>query len=430
MRKDGRRPVTRNAGPIASASARASLRSLDQAWRRLAPRYDPSVRYPFIETFHSEQAWGAVSFDSLHTNLSLALERAPWLRTQAGYAWVLLREAFRFPAEALNQMRVLQTLAAFGDQPGFSRATMTRIAVRETTRFNMRQSGPRADGAGGWKFVVVPFGWDNFVMLSLRAFMGHARQIGTRSAVLNAGEHCDWLPLAKGMLVNDVIEASTALNDAVVAQAIRRTIPWFGNSVISMAEFDDAATRSLWGLTGDALVGHEVAHHLLDLAEHGSTESEIEADRMSIFALASWPRARDTAGLPRRSDGFWTYVSVLLGLMMLITSAAVRKSFTGEPSPTAEALAARLTALSDLVEHNPALCELVEEDLEEVHAITVSLHRFIGDLIPALQEIPHAARATLEPTIEAASAEFLAELLDHIATNGRVISTRTPRPPD
>lgn len=389
-----------------------------RTWQGLRPSLDGGLAFGAIREHLIASAWQDMTFDTLEFMHRRLLEQAPVLG-DLGYGWTPDRVAYDFPAEALDQFRVLQTVAGLHGQAGIEVAGLRRIAVRETLAWQGERSRPRAFRSGGWRYIVSPFGWDNMTELTLRAFVGHGLASGFAHPLFREGAHADWKTLAKGLVVNaGTVSRVPVIVDSVLSEAALGADPWLADAVISMASFvGDGVVRCLASLVADFSIGHEVAHHALhgDRFAKRDTVIEIEADRAALSALWRWDFARDVSALPDRSSNYWDFASALLCLMVVVTGSLVDRALSGVPAPEiADELEARTSALFDLARFNPSASCLSPEDMAEFLELAAAFNAFLQDLSTFVSGMPASAREALPRVAEEGATAFIATLEGHL----------------
>ncbi len=401
-----------------TAQASSAIRSLRRAWRRVASAEDPGLGFAAIRDHLIAAAWQDMRFDTLALILTRLLDQAPFLR-QLGYEWTTRREAYDFPAEALDQFRALQTIAGLHGLAGIDPANLQQIAVRETSRWHGARARPKALAENGWRLIVSPFGWDNHLQLMLRALAAHSRVSELPHPIFRDAATVDWRPLVKGLVINAGIGTPASVPaDSVITRAAIDADPWFEEAVVSMADFlGDGLTRSLAALAADFAIAHETAHHVLHHGFAGPRDTIVErqADRAALIACWRWDFARDLTALPSRRSNYWDFVSALLCLTAVITGAVVERCLTGTPAPeVADELAARTSALLDLAYLDSSITGLTSIDIEQVLALTRAINAFTSDLSDLVTTMPLSASAALAEAARDEPSRFVALLGQHL----------------
>lgn len=389
--------------------------------------FDAHGAWPGLRTFLSRAAWTTCPFDNLRRSLERRLASHPPLVDPLGYAWVLEPSAYEFPAEALNQVRILAALTGLNAQDRGA-----NIAARLANVWDFGQSFgvPRAASREGWHFIVVPFGWDNLLYLVFATLLAHARHRGRTPAFLTrAGSERPWEPAAKGlMLATLTIGASDVAQPAVMAD-IRAEVPWFADAAIGLAETPDAGLNALWSLVMDFTINHEVAHLLYHSgnpqpAPAERARLEVEADHVALDAYRGCRRPRYLDGLaPTRSDGFYDAVSVILFYLCLGYRALVRQvARRADIASETDSLRTRTATLFDSYHRMSRLDPdglPTEAEWIELRQLTDACEAFGRDLEGLLRSAPADAMAAAAACADRTRRRVERDLEDYAA--GRLV---------
>lgn len=309
--------------------------ALAAAWAVVRPSHDDHGAWPMIPAFLSRAAWRQTEFGSLRRIIARVIDGSPDVFRRLDYGWATVRDAYEFPAEALNQHRILSALAALD-----AGAAGDGLAARQTNVWDFRSSTPRVLPSGEWRFVVVPYGWESFVELVLQAVLRHAADRGAVPAFIEGVEGMpeDWRCAARGLVLSSIDLGGLDVARPGLLAIVRDAVPWFGGALVGQTEVRTPSVDALWALCLDFTISHEVAHVL---KSHRSGEGdpasiEIEADHVAMDALRRWPEPRYMEGLSRdRSHGFYTAVAVLLFYFVIIVRWAAFR-FAGHDIDDAE----------------------------------------------------------------------------------------------
>lgn len=398
-------------------------------WEYHARDLEEAFREPIIIDHLEATAETAGAFASVFDNLRRDLAALPWLAEEAAYGWVLERGAYRFAAEAMNQSRVLHALGGLvdADDPARRRAA-GGVAARQTLAWRIEAAEPQCRRVGDWRFVVVPFAWENATVLLLLALRAHAvASQAFRRLFALPPTIADWRAPAKGLLLSAIPlpEAREALVDSFLIERMRTAHPWFEDAVFSLAQFDDPVVRTLTSISTDWVVGHEVGHALLHAQTPWSPERERQADRAGLVQLLQWIRPRDLTGLAADiSPNLWDYLSARIGLLMLTLANRIQTPAWGERSPLADLRARSLRAdILGLVDRTT----ITSEEVRLIDEIEECFESFLIDLAALREEVPAWAQARARHAARSADQAVRAELAAHKAAGGGPIR---PQPED
>lgn len=367
------------------------------------------------------------SFDAALFNLAKDLDAQPWLVDDAGYGWVTDRSAYRFAQEAINQGRILNALGGLlspNDQEG--RKAASNIAARQGLRWRLDDAEPYCFPYADWRFVVIPFAWDNVISILMLAIRSHAaRTKVARRLFPDPSPVDDWRRPAKGLLLAamPIPEARTAIIDSFLLAQMRNADAWFADAIISIDEFFDEAVRSLWAASSDWVVGHEVTHALLHRQHPWSLDREMQADRGGLIQMMAWTRPRDLAGLSGDlSPNFWDYVSARLGLMMLTLTSELQHRLRGSGALSMlDATQLRSAHISEIVRENAQQTTITSEEFALFDALDEAFDNFLADLAMLQASIPGWAMARARQAARKADKVLREELRVHKAKGGGLI---------
>lgn len=393
-------------------------------WEAHAGEVEAAFREPDIVDHLERMAFIPGTFESVLGNIAKDLQAQPWLVEEAGYEWALDRTAYRFAQEALNQSRVLNALGGLM-RPQDAKAPGSGIAARQYLSWRIEHAEPHCARSASWRFIVLPFGWDNAISLLMLAFQAHAGASPVFRRMFPASMPMDdWRRPAKGLLLAAMpIPAQLPVVDSFLLDAMRGEHPWYNDAIISIAEFDDPAVRTIWSLSSDWVVGHEVTHALLHETVPWSLEREMQADLGGLIQLITWTRPRDLSGLAEDlSPNFWDFISARTGLMMLTLASDLAQRQRGA---TAAAMAngakTRLAHLHDFIDVNLAALTITPEEAGLIAQFADCFGAFMADFSALQAGIPEWAPAQARRAAREADRVFREELAAHKAKGGRRI---------
>jgi hypothetical protein len=392
-------------------------------WEAYAASQEEAFGEPIIVDHLEAMADVPGVFASVFGNLARDLAAQPWLAEEAGYSWVTERGAYRFAAEALNQSRVLNALGGLIDaEDRVQRRAAAGIVARQALAWRVEDAEPYCHRAGPWRFVVLPFGWDNVISLMILALRGHGQSNPVFSRLFpGTPEVADWRAAAKGLLLAAIPlpEARAALVDSFVLDTMRKAHPWLEGAIFSLADHHDPVVRTLASISTDWVIGHEVGHALLHETTPWSLEREMQADRAGLVQLVTWSRPRDLTGLaPDLSPNFWDYLSARIGLMMLTLAADLQHRSDIAPASGTGLARQRSASLRAALLERVAVTTITPEELGLIDALDSGFEAFVGDLARLRAEMPAWAEARARHAARAADEIVRAELAAHKASGG------------
>jgi hypothetical protein len=232
----------------------------------------------------------------------------------------------------------------------------------------------------------------------------------------------DWKAPAKGLLLAamPISEARKAIVDSFLLGEMRKSEPWFSDAMISIEEFDDDAVRSLWAISSDWVIGHEVTHALHHDRTGWSIEREMQADLGGLLQLMSWTRPKDFSGLNAGlSPNFWDYVSARIGLMMLTLTSELERRLRGASAASiANGVNARSMRMRTVLAANIDVTTITADELAILNALDEGFDGFLTDLAALLTKIPTWAMARVRQAARKADFVFRQELAAHKAKGG------------
>lgn len=393
-------------------------------WEAHAGGVEAAFREPDIVDHLERMAFIPGTFESVLGNIAKDLQAQPWLVEQAGYEWALDRTAYRFAQEALNQSRVLNALGGLV-RPQDAKASASGIAARQYLRWRIEDSEPHCVHHADWRFVVLPFGWDNAISLFMLAFQAHAGASPVFQRMFpDSSLMADWRRPAKGLLLAAMpIPAQLPVVDSFLLDAMRNEHPWYNDALISIAEFDNPAVRTIWSLSSDWVVGHEVTHALLHETVPWSIEREMQADLGGLIQLVTWTRPRDLTGLAEDlSPNFWDFISARTGLMMLTLASDLAQRQRGSAAVAmTDGAKARLTHLHDFIGVNLGATTITSEEVGMMTQFADRFESFMADFSALQASIPPWAPAQSRRAAREADRVFREELAAHKAKGGGLI---------
>jgi hypothetical protein len=393
-------------------------------WESHAGEVEPAFREPDIVDHLERMAFIPGSFESILSNIAKDLQAQPWLVEEADYEWALDRTAYRFAQEALNQSRVLNALGGLV-RPQDPKALASGIAARQYLRWRIEDAEPHFARHADWRFVVLPFGWDNAISLLMLAFQAHAGASPIFQRMFpGSSPLADWRRPAKGLLLAGMpLPAQLPVVDSFLLEAMRNEHPWYNDALISIAEFDDPAVRTIWSLSSDWVVGHEVTHALLHETVPWSIEREMEADLGGLIQLITWTRPRDLTGLAEDlSPNFWDFISARTGLMMLTLASNLAQRQRGPAAVTmTDGAMARLVHLHNFIDVNLGATTITSEEVGLITQFADRFDAFMADFSALQVSIPPWAPAQSRRAARQADRVFHEELAAHKAKGGGLI---------
>lgn len=279
--------------------------ALKKAWRAAAADLDLNLVDAKRRITLAKASWANADFAPMRKNIARLMAGAPAFFKAHDYGWALKRRAYDFSSEPLNQLLILQAASALHRHLDPDLVDETRfdgLAARMLASQTIDEVSPRAlPSRSGWRFVTIPFGWDDFAIFSLIGlvrFLGLERNMTLReAAALGAGEleraaetgwrgaELLWNSLASKAAVSvipfedmDVWEAHGILANALSGIG--------GAYAHGYAVEENVLAGVLWRAATNYAAAHEVGHHVMrDGAAATPLDVEKTADRLAYAAL-------------------------------------------------------------------------------------------------------------------------------------------------
>lgn len=370
-------------------------------------------------------------FASVFGNIQSLFKVQPWLVEEAGYGWAVERGAYRFPAEALNQWRLLNAIAGLTNpEDPRQRKAVAGIAARQSLSWRIAHADPYCASCRGWRFVVLPFGLDNLANLLMLALRTHPvmRPLLAQIAPVLPGTG-DWTAPGKGihLLSLPLLDDAPLLVDSFAVHKMAQAHEWWNGAIYTLAGIEDPVVRTLASIATDWVIGHEVGHALFHDGEQPSLERELLADRAGLVSLLSWTRPRDLEGLDHDlSDNFWDYLSARLVLLILAIVCGSEQDAATDAALLGN-ITARATGLRTLILEQVASTTLTPQEVALIHALDEGFERFVADLKTLHAAAPPWAIARARYAARDADKTVRRELAEHKAKGGGPIE---PEPGD
>lgn len=279
--------------------------ALKKAWRAAATDLDLNLVDEKRRITLAKASWANADFAPMRKNIARLMAGAPAFFKAHDYGWALKRRAYDFSSESLNQLLILQAASALHRHLDPDLVDETRfdgLAARMLASQTIDEVSPRAlPSRSGWRFVTIPFGWDDFAIFSLIGlvrFLGLERNMTLReAAALGAGEleravetgwrgaEPLWNSLASKAAVSvipfedkDVWETHGILANALSGIG--------GAYAHGYAVEENVLAGVLWRAATNYAAAHEVGHHVMrDGAAATLLDVEKAADRLAYAAL-------------------------------------------------------------------------------------------------------------------------------------------------
>ena len=287
----------------------APLRAQDVVpyWHLAAADHDFLSAIPEVNEYYVRRNWHESDFANVLAGFAKRQsDHAEFLRAHP-YSWATQREAYEYSIDALYQLQAIDVVAGIwhdSDQATRTEVDFDRICVRQTRRWGgPADISPRAVPATvscPVKFILVPFGWDNYVSLTIEGFAKHSPSLFedalsslathryTQTKSNEAKRNRYWNALIACSLVS-VIGCPEVLVTAAEQLLVERISSLRGSRKHLTGH--DSLSRKL-SYSQAALVysiAHEVGHHLQDVYSDTPTDPEYLADNLAYRGLWNYP---------------------------------------------------------------------------------------------------------------------------------------------
>lgn len=400
-------------------------------WETFASVDEEAFGEPIIIDHLEASADRPHAFASVFGNIQSLFKAQPWLVEEAGYGWAVERGAYRFPAEALNQWRLLNAIAGLTNSEDVQqRKAVAGIAARQSLSWRIAHADPYCASYRGWRFVVLPFGLDNLANLLMLALRAHPvmKPLLAQISLVPPGTG-DWTAPGKGihLLSLPLLDDTPLLVDSFAVHQMAQAHGWWNGATYTLAGIEDPVVRTLASIATDWVIGHEVGHALFHDGDQPSLERELLADRAGLVSLLSWTRPRDLAGLdPNLSDNFWDYLSARL-VLLILTIVCGSEQEAATDAVLLDDIRARATGLRTLILEQVASTTLTTREAALIHALDDGFDRFAADLKALHAAAPPWAIARARHAARNADETVRRELAEHKAKGGGPIQ---PEPGD
>lgn len=401
-----------------------TIASLHDAWAQLGPIYDsafnvPEVHKPLIDAANQNSAR---SYETSLAVIATILEKEPWLKDEAGYGWALHRHAYNTPLEALDQHRVLNSLVALAELSEGEdwQANLRPIVIRQIFRWGLSTAAPQIVTHGGWWILINPYAWHNVLHLGLHGLRSFMVETGVENPLLPSEFRAPlgWQRYARGLWLAglQVDGLASCPIDSYQIECARDRVPFFDGSIIGQHECCDLAITTLFSLTSDFIVGHEVAHTVFHSSPRQPNPAlrEIEADRGALYALWRWERARDLSHLATGlSNRTYDLLSALLGSLFLVIANTLSHQHHGEAAEQGLREAAkRQDALLEFALNAPEGFALPADELAMIKHLRETALDFVRSCQDYFGQIDQATQRAARAAAQAGTREFYEQLAE------------------
>lgn len=334
-------------------------REIVRLWRETAIDYDFLSSVPETNAYYASQFWNDVDFRNVQIGLEQRRAEHKDFLAAYPYSWAFQREAYEYSIDAVYQLQAIDVVAGVwhdSDDRQRNSDSFADICVRQTRQWgNSRVASPRAIPATPERpvqFVLVPFGWDNTVGLTVEGFAEHApsffdRPLSTSQNDLESdgGERqAYWKALAVASLVS-ALGCSEVLRP-LAEDLLAERIPAFRGARKHL-DAHTCLNRRL-AFTQAVVVysiAHEVGHHLSgDVTLIGQEEREMLADTFAYRGLWNYGGAIASVCPPDESVEAITLLSGGL-FVKVLEFGRVSDEIVGEIAGKPDRLSAELSTV-------------------------------------------------------------------------------------
>lgn len=277
-------------------------------WHQAAADYDYLSSVPEVNAFYAQRNWRESDYQNILKGFARRRDDHRAFLEAFPYGWAVERDAYEYSVDAVYQLQAIDVIAGIWhdcDEETRRLPDFDNICVRQTRRWgspaDISPLAVPAKPLSPIKFILVPFGWDNFVSLTVEGFAEHSpcffeHPLGDLSShtktllpACSDKKVAYWKSLAVCSLVS-ILGCPEILVPAAEELLIEQ-IPEFQGAKKYLDGHSDLNRRLAYSQAVVVYsIAHEVGHHLNAVYSDAKSEDrEYVADALAYRGIWNYP---------------------------------------------------------------------------------------------------------------------------------------------